>query len=263
MTNKIYQIDTFTDTIFSGNPAAICPLSEWLDDEIMQKIAAENNLSETAFYVKTNEHFEIRWFTPAVEVDLCGHATLAAAFVLFEYEAYNDANNVNFYSHRSGLLSVTKNNNLLSLNFPTDNGNTIPVSAAHKQCFNIEPLSAFKGKSFELLHFKSENDIRLLVPHLETIRKLNCAALIVTAPGDQVDFVSRCFAPQSGIDEDPVTGSAHTLLTPYWHKITGKNEFLAQQISSRIGDLQCKFLGDRTEISGQCKTYMIGEFHIQ
>lgn len=261
MSYKIYQIDAFANQVFSGNPAAICPLTDWLDVSVMQKIAAENNLSETAFYVKKEAYIEIRWFTPTVEVDLCGHATLAAAYVLFEYENYLD-DSLSFFSHRSGILSVTKSNNIICLNFPTDTIDFIAVTSEHTQCFNIAPLKASKGKSFELLHFKSEDEIRRLNPNLGIIKQLDCAALIVTAPGDDVDFVSRCFAPQSGVNEDPVTGSAHTTLIPYWHQLTDKQEFIAQQLSSRGGDLYCKFLNDRVEISGQCKTYLIGEIYI-
>ena len=255
---KIYQIDAFADKVFSGNPAAVCPLDKWPDDDILQKIAMENNLAETAFYVKQENQYQIRWFTPKVEVDLCGHATLAAAFVLFNHENYN-GKVVHFYSPRSGALSVTKNNDLLTLNFPTDIFEQVDLSDEITDCFDIKPKLALKGKTDYLLVFEKEEDIKKVVPVFDMISKLKCRGVIVTAKGNKVDFVSRFFAPQSGIDEDPVTGSAHTTLTPYWAKQLDKTELTAIQLSERMGFLQCKYLNDRVEISGQGKLYLIGE----
>lgn len=262
MKQKIYQVDAFTDKVFSGNPAAVCPLDQWLSDEVMQKIANENNLSETVFYVKKDKQYQIRWFTPSVEVDLCGHATLAAAYVLFNYEKHNE-NIINFYSHRSGALSVTKKQDLLTLNFPTDTYKEIELTEEITKCFNIKPKSAFKGKTDLLLIFDNEEDIRNIIPKFELITKIDVRGIIITAKGKEVDFVSRFFGPQSGVSEDPVTGSAHTTLTPYWAKQLGKTELTAIQLSERIGFLQCTYLNDRVEISGQAKLYLTGEIFIE
>ncbi|MBX3238464.1 MAG: PhzF family phenazine biosynthesis protein [Chitinophagaceae bacterium] len=261
MKQKIYQIDAFTDSVFSGNPAAVCPLEQWLSDEILQKIAMENNLSETAFYVKQNNRYQIRWFTPTVEVDLCGHATLAAAFVLFNHENHQ-GNIVHFYSPRSGILTVIKQGELLTLNFPEDIFEPVELSGEITDCFDIKPRLAFKGKTDYLLVFDTEDEIRKITPAFDLISKLNARGVIVTARGSSVDFVSRFFAPQSGINEDPVTGSAHTTLTPYWAKELGKTELTAMQLSERKGYLQCKHTEDRIEISGQGKLYLTGEIFL-
>jgi PhzF family phenazine biosynthesis protein len=258
---RIYQVDAFTDKVFSGNPAAVCPLDNWLDDSILQNIAAENNLAETAFYVRGKEHLEIRWFTPKVEVDLCGHATLAAAFVLFNYEDH-DSDLINFYSHRSGMLTVTRNEDLLTLNFPTDDIHQIELPAEVKNAFNFTPLECHKGNTDYMIIFNNETEIRDLSPDLTSLKKLDARGVIVTAKGDNVDFVSRFFAPQVGIDEDPVTGSAHTSLTPYWSEKLKKNELTAIQLSARKGYLQCKNLKERVDISGKAKLYLRGEIFI-
>ena len=255
---KIYQIDAFTDQVFSGNPAAVCPLDQWIDDATLQKIAAENNLAETAFYVREYDRFEIRWFTPTVEVDLCGHATLASAFVLFNHEKYV-GNVINFDSPRSGALSVTKDGDSLTLNFPADTIEKLSTTEAVDSCFDLKPKSVMRGKSDFLFVYDKEEDIEKIVPNFDKISKLNCRGVIITAPGNQVDFVSRFFAPQSGIDEDPVTGSAHTTLTPYWSHRLNKIEMTAIQLSERKGYLECKYLKDRVEISGKGKLYLIGE----
>ncbi|WP_242130962.1 PhzF family phenazine biosynthesis protein [Aestuariivivens marinum] len=259
---KIYHIDAFTNKVFSGNPAAVCPLDQWLDDAVLQSIAMENNLAETAFYVKQDNRFEIRWFTPTVEVDLCGHATLAAAFVLFNYENH-EADTIQFYSPRSGTLKVTKQEELLTLNFPVDKIEETSLTNEINNCFDIKPQMAFKGKTDYLLVFKNEEQIKTLKPMYYEISKLKARGIIVTAKGNETDFVSRFFAPQSGIDEDPVTGSAHTTLTPYWSKQLSKTELTAMQLSNRRGHLQCRYLGDRVEISGQCKLYLIGEIYFK
>lgn len=262
MKQKIYQVDAFADKVFSGNPAAVCPLNQWLSDDILQKIAMENNLAETAFYVKQGNQYELRWFTPAVEVDLCGHATLAAAFVLFNHENHNE-NIVQFHSPRSGALTVTRNGELLTLNFPADTFVQIELSDEITNCFDIKPQSAFKGKTDYLLVFDREDEIRRITPALDIISKLKARGVIVTAKGENVDFVSRFFAPQVGVNEDHVTGSAHTTLTPYWAKRLGKNELTAVQLSARKGYLKCKYLTDRVEISGQGKLYLTGEIYLE
>lgn len=259
---RIYQVDAFTDKVFSGNPAAVCPLETWLSDDLLQNIAMENNLAETAFYVKKDNVYQIRWFTPAVEVDLCGHATLASAFVLYKYQNHTD-NTINFYSHRSGNLTVTKRDDLLTLNFPTDVFESIPLSNELMNGFTIKPIEAFKGKTDYMLVFEKESQIKALIPSFHEISKLKARGVIVTAKGDHVDFVSRFFAPQSGVNEDPVTGSAHTTLTPYWARKLGKNELTAIQLSARKGHLKCKYLNDRVEISGQGKEYLIGEIVVE
>jgi PhzF family phenazine biosynthesis protein len=262
MKQKIYQIDAFTDKVFSGNPAAVCPLDRWLSDDILQKIAMENNLAETAFYVKQGDQYQIRWFTPIVEVDLCGHATLAAAFVLYNFENHID-NTINFYSPKSGALMVTKQGELLTLNFPSDIIKQIELNNEITDAFDIRPILAFEGKTDFLLVFEKENEIGTITPDFDKISKLNARGIIVTAKGDKVDFVSRFFAPQSGINEDPVTGSAHTTLTPYWSKQLKKTALTAMQLSERKGYLQCQYLNERVEISGQCKLYLIGEIFVE
>jgi PhzF family phenazine biosynthesis protein len=261
MKQKIYQVDAFAEKIFSGNPAAVCPLASWPEDQLMQNIATENNLAETAFYVKQEHGYEIRWFTPAAEVDLCGHATLAAAYVLFNCEGYQ-GDRIDFHSPRSGPLTVTKRGDLLMLNFPTDVFEPVALSDELLAGFNLKPLEAYKGKTDYMLVFENENDIRSIQPRLPEIAKLRARGVIVTAKGDQTDFVSRFFAPAVAVDEDPVTGSAHTTLIPYWAKKLGKDELRAIQLSKRTGLLQCRYLGERVEIGGYGQLYMEGEINL-
>lgn len=261
MKQKIYQVDAFAEQLFSGNPAAVCPLKEWLSDELLQKIAMENNLAETAFYVKRDEVFEIRWFTPSVEVDLCGHATLATAYVLFNFENYTE-HTIRFYSPRSGELIVTKSGDVINLNFPTDKYEQIEIDQELIDSFSHKPVEAYKGKTDYLLIFEKEEIIQHIVPNFQAIEKLKARGVIISAKGNEVDFVSRFFAPQSGILEDPVTGSAHTTLTPYWAKQLNKNELEAIQLSERRGFLKCKYLNERVEISGKGKIYLIGELFL-
>jgi len=259
---KIYQVDAFTDKVFSGNPAAVCPLDQWLDDELMQNIAMENNLAETAFYVKSGNEYHIRWFTPTLEVDLCGHATLAAAFVLFNFENHTDAE-IRFHSPRSGELIVTRHGDSLTLNFPSDSIKPVELTSELTAGFNLKPVEAYKGKTDYMLVFENESQVKELIPEIDLIEKITARGIIITAPGDTADFVSRFFAPQSGIDEDPVTGSAHTTLTPFWAKKLGKNELSAIQLSGRKGYLNCKYLNERVEISGQARLYLKGEIFIE
>lgn len=262
MKYKIYQIDAFTDRVFSGNPAAVVPLEQWPGDDLLQKIAMENNLSETAFYIDRGDHYLIRWFTPAVEVDLCGHATLAAAYVLFNHENHKDPV-IRFLSGRSGMLTVTRQNGILTLNFPADQFVKIGLTADLAACFNLSPTEAFRGKTDLLLLFESEDQVKNLKPDLARIAAIDARGVIVTAKGDTVDFVSRFFGPQSGVDEDPVTGSAHTTLTPFWAARLNRNELSAVQLSKRKGILHCRYAGDRVEISGNARTYLIGEIFIE
>jgi PhzF family phenazine biosynthesis protein len=258
MKQKLYQVDAFTDKIFQGNPAAVCPLDTWLSDDIMQKIAMENNLSETAFYLKEGNSYHIRWFTPENEVDLCGHATLASAYVLYNYEGYREPS-ITFLSRKSGILYVRKNGHSLTLDFPADNSEEIEVTDEIRSCFNISPEAAFKGKTDYLLIFGSEGEIENLVPHFGRLSRLDCRGVIVSARGAEVDFVSRFFAPRVGVSEDPVTGSAHTTLTPYWAGVLGRKDLSAIQLSRRRGLLKCRLLEGRVEITGNCRLYMIGE----
>ena len=248
----LYQVDAFAEKLFSGNPAAVCPLGEWLPDKLMQQIAMENNLAETAFFVKEPNGYRIRWFTPKAEVDLCGHATLATAHVMFAHEGFSGSE-IAFQS-RSGELRVRKNGDLLTLNFPTDTIERVALTPELAACFPIRPTEAWKGKVDFMLVFESESIISILQPDLRAISRLGTRGAIVTAKGDKADFVSRYFAPQYGIDEDPVTGSAHTTLTPYWAERLGKKEMNAVQLSARKGQLHCVLLGDRVEISGKTKT---------
>lgn len=261
MKQKIYQIDAFADKVFTGNPAAVCPLNQWLSDELMLKIAAENNLAETAFYVRSDDEYQIRWFTPKVEVDLCGHATLASAFVLFNYENHQ-RNTIRFYSPRSGQLTVSKQDDFLTLDFPTDHFLPVELTNEILDCFDQKPKSAFKGKTDFMVVFDTEKQIQNLKPAFDKIAVLQGRGLIVTAKGDTTDFVSRFFAPQVGVPEDPVTGSAHTTLTPYWAKRLNKVDLTATQLSERRGFLKCSHAGERVHISGQAKLYMKGEINI-
>ena len=258
---SIYQIDAFATSPFTGNPAAVVPLTEWLPDSVMQNIAMENNLAETAFFVPKGDGYELRWFTPNIEVDLCGHATLASAYVLFNHEGHK-GDVINFHSPRSGPLSVSKNGELLTLNFPADEISEVDLSGEMAACFDIQPTKAYKGKTDFMLVFENEAQIRNLTPYMDRINALDARGVIVTAPGEQIDFVSRFFAPQCAVPEDPVTGSAHTTLTPYWAERLGKDSFSAMQLSERTGRLQCRFLGDRVEISGEGRLYLIGEIYV-
>jgi len=262
MKQKIYQVDAFTDKVFSGNPAAVCPLHKWLSDDLLQKIAMENNLAETAFYVKQGDEYHIRWLTPTVEVDLCGHATLATAYVLFNHENHA-GNEIHFYSQRSGKLKVTKHGDYLCLNFPTDVYESIDLFPELTKGFNIQPIEAVKGKTDYMLVFENESQIINLKPDFEIISKLDARGVIVTSKGDTFDFVSRFFGPQTGINEDPATGSAHTTLIPYWAKKLNKNELTSMQLSSRKGHFKCKYLSDRVEISGKAKLYLTGEIYCE
>ena len=258
---KLYQIDAFTNKVFGGNPAAVCVLDAWLEDKVMQQIGAENNLAETAFVVKSGDGYEIRWFTPTVEVDLCGHATLAAAYVLFKYYQHPTAV-IKLHSPRSGLLTVEKHEDALTLNFPTDIYEPVETPEPLIKAFGKSPLETYKGKTDYLLIFSSQEEILAFNPDLNLVNSVDARGIIVSAPGNDVDFVSRFFCPQVGITEDPVTGSAHTTLTPYWSKKSGKTIMSAKQLSARQGNLTCEYLGDRVKITGQAVTYLTGEIEI-
>ncbi len=254
----LYQVDAFTREIFSGNPAAVCPLNKWLPDEILQKIAMENNLSETAFYVRSGDQYHIRWFTPAVEVELCGHATLAAAWVLFNLEGH-EGDEITFFSALSGILKVKRDGDCLTMDFPADRVEEAPGDEDVAGCFDPCPAGVYRGWSDYLLLFEDEDDIVALAPSMAELSKIDARGIIVTAKGREVDFVSRFFAPRVGVDEDPVTGSAHTTLAAFWSGRLGKTEMTARQLSKRGGKLVCRHLGERVEISGFARLYMKGE----
>jgi len=262
MKQKIYQIDAFTSKLFGGNPAAVCILESWLETDLMQKIAAENNLAETAFAVKNTNHYELRWFTPEIEVDLCGHATLATAFVIFNYYGYNE-NTLRFISPRSGELLVQKSESgLLTMDFPTDDVTPVSEQTNISKAVGKQPVETYKGKTDYMLIYESQAEIEAIAPNFHLLNELDCRGVIITAKGKEVDFVSRFFAPQCGIPEDPVTGSAHTTLTPYWSEKLNKKTLSAKQLSERGGDIQCEYLGDRVKISGNGVCYLNGEIEI-
>lgn len=254
-----YQVDAFTNNVFSGNPAAVIPLNYWLDDKLMQNIAMENNLSETAFFVKKDDHFHIRWFTPKSEVDLCGHATLASAFVIFNFiEKYEEIK----FESRSGELFVSYFNDMFTLNFPPRDPKLIEKEQEDLiQLFPINPIEILFDKSF-LLVFENEDQILNMNFDIRKLLNFNTHGLIITARGNEVDFVSRFFAPDVGIDEDPVTGYAHTILTPYWSKKLGKMKMTAEQVSKRGGKLICEFKDYRVYISGNAVLYSKSEIYI-
>jgi PhzF family phenazine biosynthesis protein len=258
---KIYQVDAFTDELFGGNPAAVCLLDNWLDEGLMQKIAAENNLAETAFILKSGDIWEIRWFTPKLEVELCGHATLASAYVLFFLEGHKGGS-IRFKSLYSGMLGVSRKGDMLTLDFPADPPVETELSREIISCFDIPPKQALKGKSDYLLVYDTEEEIRDIVPDFDSIINLGERGVIITAKGNESDFVSRFFAPQSGINEDPVTGSAHTTLTPYWSGVTGRTGLSAIQLSERKGSLHCVLKDDRVEISGKARLYLTGSINL-
>lgn len=258
MNCTIYQVDAFTGKLFKGNPAAVCIPDRWPDEALMQNIANENNLSETAFAVPSGECFEIRWFTPQMEVALCGHATLATAHVLFNHLDH-PGDLVCFNSIHSGRLNAKKRGELLTLDFPADSLEEMVIPEVIVTALKEPPLKAFRGKTDFMFIYANESEIQDMEPDFGLLARIGGRGVIVTAPGDQVDFVSRFFAPQTGINEDPVTGSAHTSLTPYWSKVLGKKRLSANQLSARGGELVCEDMGDRVEISGRAVTYMIGE----
>lgn len=257
---RIFQADAFASSLFKGNPAAVVPLQDWLPDQAMQQIALENNLSETAFFIPEAGRFHIRWFTPKAEVQLCGHATLATAHILFNELGFRgDA--VDFES-KSGVLTVARVGDKLQLNFPADFATEVAPVAAFAEAFGTAPLATFKGRTDYLLLFESETVVRTMQPNIQMLLGTDARGIMVTAPGDEVDFVSRFFAPAVGVNEDPVTGSAHTTMIPFWAKRLGKNELTARQLSARGGELWCQLVGNRVLIAGKAVTYLRGEIEI-
>ncbi|MBL1353091.1 MAG: PhzF family phenazine biosynthesis protein [Zetaproteobacteria bacterium] len=256
MTLPIYHIDAFADQPFTGNPAAVCPLDTWLPDDVMQAIAGENNLSETAFFIPTQQGFHIRWFTPVTEVDLCGHATLAAAYVLFH--CLNIIQDVIVFESKSGILKVSKVGDWLVMDFPAQVPSPCPIPDAIEQAFGIKTIACLKSEDY-IIVFEHEADILAACPSLAALKKLDLRGVIITSTSDNYDFVSRFFAPNIGIGEDPVTGSAHTQLAPYWSGKLGKPKLRAKQLSARGGELMCEVVGQRVLISGKAVKYMQGE----
>ena len=253
----IYQVDAFSDRLFAGNPAAVCPLESWIPDERMQQIAGENNLAETAFFTRKDDDYHIRWFTPAVEVDLCGHATLASAHVLFNHLGYK-RKEIRFDS-RSGWLTVSKEGDLLTLDFPADVFAPAPPPELLVKSLGVTPAETYFGKTDWMVVLKDQRAVEEITPDLGLMAGVPGRGVIITARGDQSDFVSRFFGPQSGVPEDPVTGSAHTTLAPFWAGRLGKQTLEARQLSRRGGWLRCTVAGDRVRISGNARTFLTGE----
>lgn len=257
---KIYQVDAFAARLFTGNPAAVVPLQEWLSDETMQAIAAENNLAETAFFVPTSTGYHLRWFTPAVEVKLCGHATLATAHVLFSNDLVQE-DDVTFDS-LSGPLTVTRQGDLLEMDFPADLVQPIDTDPEVLAMLGLAQGKCFRGSTDIMVVIDAETTLLSLQPDHGRLKHLDARGIIVTAPGGQYDFVSRFFGAPVGIDEDPVTGSAHTTLTPYWANRLGKQQMNARQVSPRGGDVRCTLAGDRVRLAGKAVTYLNGEIYL-
>ena len=253
---KQYIIDAFTDKIFSGNPAAVCVLDHFPGNDIMQSIAAENNLSETAFVVKENEHYHIRWFTPKSEIDFCGHATLAAAFVLFNFYE-NEAAELDF-AGQIGEFTVQRSGELIRMNFPAYDIEHIEITDMMIEALGTIPLAAYKDRDI-LFVLRDEDEVRNLQPDMELISKLDGACIAVTAKGTEYDCVSRVFAPKFGITEDPVTGSTHCMIVPYWCKRLNKTNITAFQASSRTGILYCESVGDEIIVSGKAVLFSIND----
>lgn len=257
----IYIIDAFTDKRFSGNPAAVCPLSEWLEDDVLQSIASENNLSETAFFVRDENIFELRWFTPEVEVDLCGHATLASAYVIFEHLKYEHSEIV--FETKSGCLTVKKDKDILLMEFPALETSPIEIPETLIECLGTKPKELLQGSWLYLAVFENESEVKKIIPDFGLMKKLGKDVVVTAKGSDSADFVSRCFAPSVGIPEDPVTGSSHCALVPYWSGKLKKSKFKASQLSKRGGELYCEYLGDKVIIGGQAVTYSVGRIILE
>jgi PhzF family phenazine biosynthesis protein len=255
----LYQVDAFTGHVFGGNPAAVCPLDSWIDDDLMQKIAEENNLSETAFFVRRGQGYDIRWFTPKIEIDLAGHPTLAAAYVIFHYCNHVDKRIA--FSSKSGELVVTMEGDLIKMNFPAMEAMRAAENDLVNRALGKKPSELYRTRDY-LAVFDSEDEILSIQPDFELLKKLDCLGIIISAAGSKSDFVSRFFAPAAGINEDPVTGSAHSTLVPYWARRLIKDSLHAYQLSKRGGELFCQYLGHRVMISGRAVPYLKGTISI-
>lgn len=255
----IYQVDAFTSAVFAGNPAAVCPLEQWLPDATMQAIALENNLAETAFFVRKDGRFQLRWFTPTCEVDLCGHATLGSAYVLFH--ELREAGDTLRFDTKSGELSVRREGDRLVMDFPSRPPQKIEPHPGLARALGGAPVEILAARDY-LIRYKSADEVKALAPDMEALKKIDRFAFIATAPGADCDFVSRFFAPAKGVPEDPVTGSAHCTLIPYWAGQLGKTTLHARQVSPRGGELFCKLSGDRVEIAGYAALFLSGRIRI-
>ncbi len=256
----IYQVDAFHEQIFKGNPAAVCPLDKWLPDTLMQAIAMENNLSETAFFVKIKNGFNIRWFTPKSEVDLCGHATLASAHVLFSHLDY-PGDQILFHSKSGDLMINRDAKGIVQMNFPAYFPQELKDDRDYGKVFGLQPLSAFRSQKLMLV-YESEDQIKSISPQFDEVKLLDDVGVIITSEGKEFDFVSRFFAPAVGINEDPVTGSVHSILIPFWANKLGKSKLKAYQCSQRGGIIYCEYLNDRVMIGGNTKTFMQGTIYV-
>lgn len=257
----IYQVDAFASEVFSGNPAAVCVLGAWLEDCVLQNIAMENQLSETAFLVRNAEGFDLRWFTPAMEVSLCGHATLAAAKVLFDLREWRDPA-IRFQTRRHGVLTVERRGELLEMDFPSLPTRAVPTPEGLAAALGVEPRHVLESAEDWLAVLDDEAAVRGLKPDFAALEKMPCRCVVPTARGETVDFVSRAFAPRLGIPEDPVTGSAHCVLAPYWAGVLGKNELHAFQVSARGGEVFCRSAGGRVKLAGRAAVYLEGTIHV-
>jgi PhzF family phenazine biosynthesis protein len=257
---SMYQVDAFASRLFSGNPAGICPLEHWLPDETLQAIAAENNLSETAFYIPNGKGYGLRWFTPGIEVDLCGHATLATAHVILAIRREAEGPRVAFQS-KSGELVVEREGDLYAMDFPARPPVECAVDPGLIEALGATPLLILGARDY-LCVFESEQEVRSLAPNMEKLMAIDRFGFIVTAPGSDCDFVSRFFAPAKGVPEDPATGSAHCTLIPYWSKRLGKAKLHARQVSKRGGELWCEHRGERVKIAGHAVKYLEGTIDI-
>lgn len=256
----VYQIDAFTKRAFAGNPAAVCPLDAWPDDDLMQAVALENNLSETAFVVgRGGGAYDLRWFTPAAEVDLCGHATLASAWVLFE-RLGESADEIVFHT-RSGELRVGRRDGMLVMDFPALPAREVEMPDGLIEALGTRPVRFLRAVK-NMAVFADEAAVRAIAPDFKFIAGMEGMGLIVTAPGDESDCASRYFAPQVGIDEDPVTGSAHCTIVPYWARRLGKDDIHARQVSARGGDLYCRAVGERVEMAGHAVLVLHGTLSV-
>jgi PhzF family phenazine biosynthesis protein len=256
----IFHVDAFTSRVFAGNPAAVVPLESWLPDSTLQAIAAENNLSETAFFVRGKERCELRWFTPTVEVDLCGHATLASAFVIFNY--LDPRQPVAAFESKSGPLRVARSGDMLVLDFPARPPEKGDVPPAVARALGAAPRETWRARDNYMAVYENEDEVRGLRPDMARLRELVGFGVVATAPGLACDFVSRYFAPAFGIDEDPVTGMTHCTLTPYWARRLGKERLHALQVSARGGELFCMPRGDRVAIAGRAVKYLQGVIEV-
>lgn len=260
MNIPIYQIDAFAEKVFKGNPAAVCPLENWLPDDILQSIASENNLSETAYTVPIQDGYHIRWFTPVAEVDLCGHATLAAAHIVFTELGYKEE--IIVFESKSGVLKVRKNDSMLEMDFPSQPATNCATPNEISQAFNAQPLECLKSEDY-IVVFSNEDEVLSEKPNISLLERLDLRCVIITSKSREYDFVARCFAPKFGVDEDPVTGSAYTQLVPYWSNKLGKSKLHAKQLSRRGGELFCELQGNRVNIAGTAIKYMEGTIEIK